>query len=139
MKMFQYFNFFPFNTEIFMTEQSNILTFQVDKNLKPTSFRFPSIPFKCYCSSFGDSITTFHNFSIPYFNPKRIQSKELRIPSHGLFYNFLQAYHFDCPLYLSPDDIWLLICQGFSYHVNNNSDALRHLFVDFEKKKNLWL
>jgi hypothetical protein len=33
------------------------------------------------------------------------------------------------PLTLSPDDIWLVIAQGFGHHVAENSEALRHRLV----------
>ena len=29
------------------------------------------------------------------------------------------------PIRIKPDDIWLLIVQAFSHHVNNNSEELR--------------
>ena len=41
------------------------------------------------------------------------------------------------PIRIKPDDIWLLIVQSFSNHVNANSEKLRHYFVNFEGKKNL--
>ncbi|WP_338814686.1 DUF4419 domain-containing protein [Bernardetia sp. Wsw4-3y2] len=56
-------------------------------------------------------------------------------------YSFLRgmqlAYADHRPFVLSPDMIWLLICQGFSKHVEVNAEKLRHLFVDFERKKEL--
>lgn len=45
------------------------------------------------------------------------------------------AYHY--PIRLKPDDIWLLIIQGFVNHVNYNSESLRHFFVNFEGKQGL--
>lgn len=56
---------------------------------------------------------------------------------HPFFRGMYNAYANHRPFTLSPDMIWLLICQGFSQHVNNNSDALRHLFVDFSGKISL--
>jgi len=47
------------------------------------------------------------------------------------------AYADHRPFELSPEALWLLICQGFSYHVNNNAESLRSMFVDFEGKKTL--
>jgi len=47
------------------------------------------------------------------------------------------AYDQHLPLVLSPDMIWLAIAQGLSTHINNNAEALRHQFVNFEGKKNL--
>ena len=41
------------------------------------------------------------------------------------------------PLVLSPDAIWMLIAQGFSRHVNANSEKLRSHFVEHEGKKEL--
>lgn len=38
---------------------------------------------------------------------------------------------------ISPDMIWLLICQGFSTHVNINSEKLKTKFVSFNDKKKL--
>ena len=41
------------------------------------------------------------------------------------------------PIRIKPDDIWLLIVQSFSHHVNTNSEQLRHMFVNFSGKKEL--
>jgi hypothetical protein len=48
-----------------------------------------------------------------------------------------QAYADHRPFTLSPDILWLLICQGFSRHVNNNSNELRKLLVTHKGKKEL--
>ncbi len=47
-----------------------------------------------------------------------------------------RAYSEHRPLVISPDMIWLLICQGFSTHVNSNPEQLRYQFVTHEGKKN---
>ena len=47
------------------------------------------------------------------------------------------AYADHRPISISPDMIWLLICQGFSTHVNNNIEDLRKKFVKFDGKKEL--
>ena len=41
------------------------------------------------------------------------------------------------PIRIKPDDIWLLIVQALSNHVNVNSESLRHYFVNFEGKQKL--
>lgn len=41
------------------------------------------------------------------------------------------------PLVLSPDQIWLVIAQGFAFHVNANAEKLRKKFVDHEGKKTI--
>ena len=50
---------------------------------------------------------------------------------------FYTAHNNHYPIRIKPDDIWLLIVQGFSNHVNANAEELRHLFVDFDGKKTL--
>ena len=48
---------------------------------------------------------------------------------------FYTAHNNHYPIRIKPDDIWLLIVQAFSNHVNVNSEKLRNLFVDFNEKK----
>ena len=56
-------------------------------------------------------------------------------PGHAammaLYYTFQQHR----PLALSPDMVWLMVCQGVAQHINNNAEALRHLIVDFPDKQ----
>jgi hypothetical protein len=51
----------------------------------------------------------------------------------GFFISHCNHY----PIRIKPDDVWLLIVQAFSHHVNANSEELRHYFVNFEGKKTL--
>ena len=57
--------------------------------------------------------------------------------STPFFNGMVTAYSYHNPVILSPDVIWLLISQGFSHYVNENSERLRSLFVDFEGRKTL--
>ena len=50
---------------------------------------------------------------------------------------FYTAHTNHYPIRIKPDDIWLLIVQSFSHHVNINSEKLRNMFVNFEGKKEL--
>ena len=50
---------------------------------------------------------------------------------------FYTAHTNHYPIRIKPDDIWLLIVQAFSHHVNNNSEELRNMFVNFSGKKEL--
>ena len=54
-----------------------------------------------------------------------------------LLYGFYSAHCKHYPLRIKPDDIWLLIIQAFSNHVNANAEKLRHYFVNFEGQKDL--
>jgi len=56
---------------------------------------------------------------------------------HSFFEGMYEAYSQHRPFVLSPDMIWLLICQGFAQHVNNNAEELRKYFVDFDGKLSL--
>ena len=50
---------------------------------------------------------------------------------------FYEAHKNHLPIRIKPDDIWLLIVQAFSNHVNYNSEKLRNMFVNFDGKKTL--
>lgn len=50
---------------------------------------------------------------------------------------FYEAHNNHYPIRIKPDDIWLLIIQGFCNHVNANSELLRNMFVNFDGKKTL--
>jgi hypothetical protein len=56
---------------------------------------------------------------------------------HSFYRGMYDAYANHRPFTLSPDMMWLLICQGFSSHVNANSEKLRPLFVNFSGKTSL--
>ena len=53
------------------------------------------------------------------------------------FKGMIEAFADHRPVVLSPDVVWLLICQGFAHHVNYNPEQLRDLFVDHEGKIDL--
>lgn len=57
--------------------------------------------------------------------------------AHPVLGGFLRAYKDHRPVTISPDIMWLLICQGFGQHVNNNAEELRDKFVDFQGQKEL--
>ena len=53
------------------------------------------------------------------------------------FNGMVSAFAYHNPVVLSPDILWLLVSQGFSHYVNENSEMMRKLFVDFEGRKSL--
>ena len=65
----------------------------------------------------------------------RVYKPCINYGKHALIGTLHSAYMQHYPLVISPDMIWLLICQGFSNHVNNNAEKLRSKFVNFEGKK----
>lgn len=54
-----------------------------------------------------------------------------------IFNGFFTALTNHLPIRLKPDDIWLLIIQSFSNHINENSEKLRNMFVNFEGQKTI--
>ncbi len=59
----------------------------------------------------------------------------VRSYNNGFYDAVYHAYAEHRRLVLSPDMVWLAVMQGFSNHVNQNSEALRKHFVQHEGKK----
>ncbi|RYE28833.1 MAG: DUF4419 domain-containing protein [Sphingobacteriales bacterium] len=57
--------------------------------------------------------------------------------SHSVITGYLRAYQNHYPITISPDIAWLLICQGFSNHINNSPEELKSKFVSFDGKQML--
>lgn len=105
-------------------------SFIVEENISPPKKLFPKITLKeismkysnkIYASSFKNN----ENDRLIYFG------------DHTIFEGLYQAYVNHCPIVLTPDIFWLLIIQGFTRHVEFNSEKLRDKFVDFQGKKEL--
>jgi hypothetical protein len=56
---------------------------------------------------------------------------------HPLVTALHTAYAEHRPVCLSPDMVWLLICQGIAHHINANDEALRSQFVQHQGKLTL--
>ena len=54
-----------------------------------------------------------------------------------LFQMLLKAWCQHRPVVLTPDAIWLVICQQFSHYINQNPERYRNIFVNHEGKKEL--
>ena len=67
------------------------------------------------------------------------ENKELSFIGSNVpvLYGFYIAHANHCPIRIKPDDIWLLIIQGFINHMNLKSEVLRDCFVNFSGKKQL--
>jgi hypothetical protein len=61
------------------------------------------------------------------------------VPTHanGLLEATYLAFSSHYPLVLTPDMIWLAICQGFAMHVDANAETLRHKIVAHEGKQTI--
>ena len=58
-------------------------------------------------------------------------------PNHAVFNGYVEAYKQHRPITISPDIIWLLIIQEFANQINNNTESLRSMFVNFDGKQEL--
>lgn len=56
-------------------------------------------------------------------------------------HSFIEALHYSYaehrPICISPDMIWLLICQAVTQHIELNSDSLKNKIVKFEETKEI--
>ena len=52
---------------------------------------------------------------------------------------YYKAYVNHIPICITPDILWMLIIQGFSRHIDLNSERLRNKLVQFEGKKTLFV
>ena len=70
-----------------------------------------------------------------------IDSNKRVVPTeqNGFIESIFFAYSEHRPLIISPDMIWLLICQGFSIHANLNYKSLSPKLVNHVGKKTIFL
>merc|ERR1719386_201458 len=62
--------------------------------------------------------------------------RQIFVSSRSGFVNAVyHAFNSHLPLCFGPDDLWTLIIQGVSKHIELNAEELRSKFVDFEGKK----
>lgn len=63
--------------------------------------------------------------------------KLYNIGTDVFFQTLVTAYAEHRPVVITPDIIWIVICQGFSRHINMDPEKYRHLFVSHEGKMGL--
>ena len=88
---------------------------------------------------------SFEKNNVTHIIPKDVLDHSLNAEQQLAYLNtnvpvlngFYTAHTNHYPVRIKPDDIWLLIVQAFSNHVNANSEQLRSYFVDFDGKKKL--
>ncbi|KAH7629779.1 hypothetical protein B0T09DRAFT_136393 [Sordaria sp. MPI-SDFR-AT-0083] len=54
---------------------------------------------------------------------------------NGFVHTVIRAWQQDLHLRIRPDDVWLAILTQFSFFVNRNAEALRHLFVSHQGRQ----
>lgn len=108
------------------------IVIEIEKLQSPAEV-LPEAP---YSAVLANILTNLEVYDQRIIANDRERSRMVVLP-HPFFDGMYRAYADHRPFVISPDAVWLLICQGFSNHVNNNAEKLRHLFVDFEGKKTL--
>lgn len=58
-------------------------------------------------------------------------------PNNNFIQTIQECYDEHRPLQLSPDAVWLLICQGVSIHINKHIDSLRPIIFKSQQKVEL--
>ncbi|MBR5763346.1 MAG: DUF4419 domain-containing protein [Bacteroidaceae bacterium] len=132
------------------------ITFIVDENLKPIDVKYYTSEefFK------KTDISKTENYRVSYNGkeiaetiikdgtisgePKNIIATSFENEDGLLYYGkdafykcIIDAYAKHQPITLSPDMIWLLICQGFSRYVNAHAEEMRPLLVNHSGKIDL--
>lgn len=54
-----------------------------------------------------------------------------------LFHAVGYAFNQHCPLWITPDAVWLTILSGLTHHIDTDPEGLRQQFVSFEGQKEL--
>lgn len=93
------------------------------------------MPLGAYPHGFGDgSFHSSYNYELLYCSDT---IELINCDYNSFIYALELSYYEHRPLIISPDMIWLMICQGVSTHIQLNSEKLRHHLVNFEDKKDI--
>ena len=103
--------------------QNGAQTFQLEKLSKPEKLLPTVAPEKLFANINKNFITL------------SVTDNLVELGTRPVITGYLRAYQNHYPITLSPDIAWLLICQGFSRHINANSEALRSSLVNFKDKR----
>jgi hypothetical protein len=96
--------------------------------------KLPPVDRKISVTSFEEALN-YSTDSKPEAWSEREGKKYIGSELHPFIGALHRSYALHKPFVISPDMIWLLIAQGFSKHVDQNGQKLRHHFVQFEGKK----
>jgi len=106
--------------------KTNSVTFIVEDLERPTEFLVEK-PIDQILKKFSIKIEAY----------SKIESPIVSNGFHSFLYGMYQAYAEHRPFTLSPDMIWLLICQGFSRHVNFSHNTQNEIFPHLNTKKTI--
>ena len=127
------------NDSRIIAQSPGSISFVVDENLKPVDYEFTLTD--------GGEIAKLwmtppmnKAVDVAEKNNSLVASSfanEHNLEYHGegpFFSTLITAYANHMSVTLSPDMVWLLICQGFARYVDAHAEELRTLFVDHDDK-----
>ena len=111
--------------------ETNSLKIDLYPENKPR-YKFDTDPLKEFLllKKFNEEVETILHMSLD-------DKKELGYIYANILFGFYRCHIKHLPLIITPDDIWFLIIQTFSNHVNENSKELKDLLVNDEGKRQL--
>lgn len=74
---------------------------------------------------------------ILFFPEEQANLGLVNCPNNGLIQTIQECYDNHRPLILTPDIIWLAICQGVSIHINENYDSLKNIIFTENKPEQI--
>lgn len=115
------------NTEIFPKEtKPKSVTFEIQHLKRPYDFLEEHTT--------GELLSKYSNNIIAHSG---IKGKLVQNGFHSFLYGMYQAYAGHRPFVMSPDMIWLVICQGFSAHVKFGRGTENDVFPHLNTKQSL--
>lgn len=109
--------------------QHNVTTIECDKVIKATNLLKEV--------SYQTAIETLIKGKIESCSKEKRATNLVASEMNPFVFAVHTAYAEHRPLIISPDMIWLLICQGFTKHIDYHSEELRSKFVTFSGKKKI--
>ncbi len=101
-------------------------------------FVFRIIKNKKFSEKLGKSdFEMINNISDIFYSSIPLNKKIKTFKDHPVLYGYYKAWIDHCPISISPNIIWQLILNGIITFIIDNSEQLRHNFVDFNNKKEL--
>jgi hypothetical protein len=110
---------------------------EINKDLKPRAdFHFDSLQSILSTDVNAAILSTEKKI---YHCSSDLRAKKYVLGLQGLtvLQGYYKAYVNHIPICITPDILWMLIIQGFSRHIDLNSERLRNKLVQFEGKKTL--
>lgn len=107
---------------------------QPKTNFKNIIFEVEKLPPPSKLLLEKDKIDLLQSMEFVYEKTSPLPDKFAYWGNNPVLNGYINAYKEHRPIVINPDMIWLMICQGFAHHINNNAEQLRHKLVNFEGK-----